>query len=339
MQELEIAGHKISKGQEVKLEIPVSTLYTDISTYLPVYVKRGLRDGPTIFISAAIHGDELNGIEIISRLINSKRIKNLKGTLIAIPLVNPYGVLSQSRYLPDRRDLNRCFPGTKKGSLGSRMANLLINEIVKKCDYGIDLHTAAINRNNLPQIRANLDDEQTLELAKAFGVPVLLNSNLRDGSLREAANELGVRMLLYEAGEALRYDELSIRAGLRGIINVLVKLKMLAKRRTSKKAVEPFIARDSTWMRATNSGFVSHKKSIGDLVEKGQLLANIKDPFGQIIDKCVASVSGIIIGKQSIPLVMEGEAMYHIAYFKEAGEVAENIEILQDNFGSSSNEL
>ncbi|TQV77404.1 succinylglutamate desuccinylase [Aliikangiella marina] len=329
--ELIIGGEKIAKGESKKIEIPIGTLYTDISLYLPVFVKRGKRDGPNLFVSAAIHGDELNGIEIISRLINSKRIANLKGTLIAVPLVNPYGVLNQSRYLPDRRDLNRCFPGSKKGSLASRMANLLMKEVVSKCQYGIDLHTGAIHRTNLPQVRADLEDPETLSLAKAFGVPVLLNSNLRDGSLRESAHELGVKILLYEAGEALRFDELSIRAGYRGIINVMVELGMLRKLRSKKANVEPFVARDSTWMRAGNSGIVSHKKEVGDFVEKGHVLANIKDPFGEVIDKVISSVSGIVIGKQNIPLTHEGEAMYHIAYFKKPDEVVDNIEILQDN--------
>jgi len=326
-----IAGKNIAKGETLKLEIPIGKLYTDTSMNLPVFIKRGKRDGPTIFITAAIHGDELNGIEIISRLINSKRIDALKGTLIAVPLVNAYGVLNQSRYLPDRRDLNRCFPGFKKGSLASRLANLLQTEVISKCQYGIDLHTGAAHRSNLPQIRASLDDEETLSLAKAFGVPVLLNSELREGSLRHAASEQGIKVLLYEAGEALRFDELSIRAGYRGIINVMVELGMLRKRKSAKTTVEPFVAKDSVWMRSTNSGFVINKKQLGDFVEKGQTLAYIKDPFGEVIDRVKAKVDGIIIGQQNIPLIHEGEAIFHIGFFKKPDEVSENIELLQDN--------
>lgn len=328
----EIAGNVIKRGETRKLEVPLGALYTDVEMYLPVYVKRGRRDGPTLFVSAAVHGDELNGIEIIGRLINSRRIKNLRGTLIAVPLVNAYGVLNKSRYLPDRRDLNRSFPGSKKGSLASRLANLLMTEVIAKCDYGIDLHTGAIDRTNLPQVRADLEDEATLNMAKTFGVPVLLNSPLRPGSLRQAAGEIGVKVLLYESGEALRFDELAIKAGYRGIINVMVSLGMLNKLRLKKQPVEPFIAKGSTWVRATNSGIVSHKKHIGDFVNKGNILAYIKDPFGEVIDKVLANVEGIIIGKQCIPLVHEGEAMFHIAYFMKPDEVAENIELLQDNF-------
>ena len=221
MSELIIAGHNIALGETKQLEIPMVRLYTNTTMGIPVFVKRGKRPGPTLFLSAAIHGDELNGIEIINRIINSKALSKIKGTLIAVPMVNVYGVLNQSRYLPDRRDLNRSFPGSKKGSLAGRMAHQFLNEIVDKADYGIDYHTGAIHRSNLPQIRANLDDQETLDLAKAFSIPVLLNANLRDGSLRQAAVDHGAKVLLYEAGEALRFDELCIRAGVKGTINVM----------------------------------------------------------------------------------------------------------------------
>jgi hypothetical protein len=332
-----ISGETIKPGETRKLEVPIGRLYTDTSMFLPVWVKHGKRPGPKLFVSAAIHGDELNGVEIIGRLINSKSLRNLKGTLIAVPLVNAYGVLNHSRYLPDRRDLNRSFPGSRKGSLASRIAHIFMTEIVKQCDFGIDLHTGAIHRSNLPQIRANLDDPQTLELARAFGVPVLINSNLRDGSLRESANELGISLLLYEAGEALRFDELSIRAGYHGIINVMRHLGMLTKRTShNKPSIEPYVAKESGWVRAPESGFVSHLRKLGDCVTKGDLLATIKDPFGEIIDQVVSNADGIIVGKQNIPLVHEGEAIYHIAYFKRPDEVVESIEQLQDDLGVPS---
>ncbi|MFT7372970.1 MAG: putative deacylase [Oleiphilaceae bacterium] len=328
---INIAGVDVFPGETKRIQLPTVSLYTDTNMSIPVFVKRGKKSGPTLFVSAAIHGDELNGIEIISRIINSKSINSLKGTLIAVPFVNGFGVLSQSRYLPDRRDLNRSFPGSKKGSLAGRMAHSFLNEIVAKCDYGIDLHTGAIHRTNYPQIRANLDDEQTLQMAKAFGVPVLINSNLRDGSLRQAGDELGVRILLYEAGEALRFDELSIRAGVRGVINTMRYLGLLNKVKAKANPVEPIVARESGWIRATDSGFVSHKKELGDHVEKGDCLAVIKDPFGTKLDIVVSHARGIIIGKQNIPLVQEGEAMYHVAYFSKPGDVAENIGIMQDH--------
>lgn len=327
MSELIIGGHAIKIGETKKIEIPVAKLYTDSDVNLPVHIIRGKKPGPTMFISAAVHGDELNGIEIIRRLINLKGFKISAGTLIAVPMVNVYGVLNQSRYMPDRRDLNRSFPGSAKGSLAARVANIFLKEIVSHCDYGIDLHTGAIHRSNLPQIRAHLEDEETLALAKAFAVPVILNSEIIDGSLREAAEQHETKVLLYEAGEALRFDEFSIRAGIKGIVNVLRYLKMMPKRRTSKKAVNYFIANNSGWVRATSSGIVLHHFDLGDQVVKGDVLAEIGSPYGEVLGEVIANKSGVIIGKQNIPLAQEGEAMYHIAYFKEDDEhIAEQIE-------------
>lgn len=327
---LEIDGITIRPGETRKIELPVGRLYTDAAISMPVYVHSGKRPGPTLFLSAAIHGDELNGIEIIQRLIHSPKLNSLRGTLIAVPVVNVYGVINHSRYLPDRRDLNRSFPGSKKGSLAARMANLFLEEIVAKCDYGIDFHTGALHRSNLPQIRADLDDEQTAIMARAFGVPVLLNANLRDGSLRQAAADLGVRVLLYEAGEALRYDELCVRAGERGTISVMRQLGMLPKSRSKKSVIDPVTARTSSWTRATDSGFVQLHKELGDRVQAGELLATICDPYGVVLNEVRTRYEGIIIGKQNIPLVQEGEAMYHIAYFKQPDDVMEGIEQLQD---------
>lgn len=328
---IEIGGVSISPGETKQINLKMPPLYTDTSMSIPVEVHRGKRAGPTIFVSAAVHGDELNGIEIISRLLKSKALKRLKGTLIAVPMVNVYGVLNQSRYLPDRRDLNRCFPGSKKGSLAGRMANLFIEEVVSKCDVGIDLHTGAIHRSNLPQIRANLDDEDTLEMAKSFGVPVLLNADIRDGSLRQTASDLGVKVLLYEAGEALRYDEFSIRAGVKGVLSVMGQIGMLTQRKTKGHKITPFVARQSAWVRASESGFVSHKAELGDHTAAGSVLAVIKDPYGNELDTVVCNYEGVIVGKQNIPLAQAGEALYHVAYFKKPDSVAEHVEMLQDN--------
>ncbi|MBB5211416.1 succinylglutamate desuccinylase/aspartoacylase family protein [Microbulbifer hydrolyticus] len=327
----EIAGISVPRGETRKIELPIVRLYTDTEMAIPVYVHRGKKPGPTMFVCAAIHGDELNGVEIISRLINSKSLKSLRGTLIAVPVVNVYGVLQQSRYLPDRRDLNRSFPGSARGSLAARMAHVFLEQVVSKCDYGIDLHTGAMHRSNLPQIRANLDDHETREMASAFGVPVLLNATLRDGSLRQAAADLGVRILLYEAGEALRFDEFCIRAGVKGVVNVLRHLQMLPARKSKHGGIEPFVARKSGWLRAGDSGIVNHKRQLGDHVKKGEVLATIADLYGNELDKVLADADGIIIGKQNIPLAQEGEAMYHVAYFQEPNEVLENLELLQDS--------
>ena len=338
MPDLIIGGHAIPEGKTAQLELPVVRLYTDTDISMPIHVMRGRKPGPTMFVSAAVHGDELNGIEIIRRLINKKGFKIHCGTLILVPMVNVYGVLNQSRYMPDRRDLNRCFPGSPKGSLAGIVADKFLNEIVKHCGYGIDLHTGAIHRSNLPQIRANLKDEETRHLAEIFGVPVLLNSNLRDGSLRQAAVESNTKILLYEAGQALRFDELSIRAGVRGIHNVLLNLGMIQKKYKATP-VKPFLANTSAWTRASCSGIVNNLKNLGDQVQKGDPLANIGSPIGETFATVRASRSGIIIGKQNIPLVQEGDAMFHIAYFTEEDtEIVENIEIMQDTLLPTQNQ-
>jgi len=332
MDNLVIGDFEIKPGEKRKIELPVAKLYTDASVSLPVHIIRSKKPGPIIFISAAVHGDELNGIEIIRRLISQKTFRIIRGTVIAVPMVNVYGVVNQSRYMPDRRDLNRCFPGSAKGSLAGRVAHIFLNEIVKHCDYGIDLHTGAIHRSNLPQIRADLSDEETKNLAKVFGVPVVLNSNVLDGSLRQAAVEHNTKVLLYEAGEALRFDEFSIRAGMKGILNVLHHLEMMrklpAKRR---KVLEPFIANNSGWQRANASGIVHNHVHLGDQIKKGDILAEIGSPYGEVIDVVKANRAGILIGKQNIPLVQEGEAMFHIANFTEDDEeIVEQIETVQE---------
>lgn len=339
MEDITIGGVTISAGESKKIDLPMPPLYTDTHMSIPVYVQRGRRDGPTIFVSAAIHGDELNGIEIVGRLIKNRSIKSMKGTLIAVPMVNVYGVLNQSRYLPDRRDLNRCFPGSKKGSLAGRIANIFLTEIVSKCNFGIDLHTGAIHRSNLPQIRANLNDEETLGLARAFGLPVLLNADIRDGSLRQASAEAGVKVLLYEAGQALRYDEFSIRAGVKGIVNVMRHIGMLNKRKTKGHVIEPFIANQSGWVRANESGLVNHVANLGDHVEKGEKLAQISDPYGTLLSTILSPAEGVVIGKQNIPLAQEGEAVYHIAYFNMPNSVAEHVELFQGSFDIADRDL
>ncbi|WP_283789095.1 succinylglutamate desuccinylase/aspartoacylase family protein [Bermanella sp. WJH001] len=328
---LTIADTQIAPGETCEIQIPVANLYTDTDIHMPVHVIRAKRSGPTMFVSAAVHGDELNGIEIIRRLIQKKGFKLTAGTLILVPMVNVYGVLDQTRYLPDRRDLNRSFPGSEKGSLAGRVAYRFLNDIVKHCTHGIDLHTGAIHRSNLPQVRADLSDPETLEMAKSFSVPVLLNSNLRDGSLRQAAVESGTKILLYEAGEALRFDEFSIRAGLDGVLKVLSHLGMVRKSK-KRKMREPYIANNSAWIRANSSGIVRDLKGLGDQVTKGDIMAEIGNPMGRVLDHVKATRSGIIIGKQNIPLVQEGEAMFHVAYFSEDDEtIAEHIENIQDS--------
>lgn len=311
---IKIGDTLIEPGQRATVNLPVADLYTGTSLGMPIQIVCGRKPGPVLFVSAAIHGDELNGVEIIRRLLKRKTLGSIHGTLLAVPVVNVHGFLSQSRYLPDRRDLNRCFPGSSKGSIAARLADTFLTEIVEKSDYGLDLHTGAINRSNLPQIRADLDDAKTLEIAKAFGTPVIINANVRDGSLRDCARSLGLTMLLYEAGEALRFDEFCIRAGLRGIVNVMRSIGMLPATKTDShvKSVE---ARSTSWIRASASGIVTPKVKLGDTVATGQRLATITNPLGNEEDYLNAPFDGIVIGCSNLPLAHEGDALFHVAAF------------------------
>lgn len=328
VEDLKIAGTVIKPGTSSILQLELPPLYTNTPLTMPVHVIRGKQDGPRIFVSAAIHGDELNGIEIVRRLLKKISVKRLTGTLIAVPAVNIYGMLQHSRYLPDRRDLNRCFPGSKQGSLAGRLAYLFMNEIVANCSYGIDLHTAALNRDNLPQIRGDMSDEETTTLAKAFGVPVIVDSKFRDGSLREAARSKDVHVLVYEAGEAMRFSEASITAGLGGILKVMHHLGMLSSiPKSTSKVARPQIAQSSSWMRAPVSGIFRSRTRLGKEVKKDEVIGYIEDvcDYHNQSELC-ASDDGIIIGKSHIPLVYEGDPLFHVAYFKNVKKIVQSLD-------------
>jgi len=326
-----INGVTIEPGTRATIDLPTGRMYTHAPMSMPVHVISGKKAGPRLFLSAAIHGDEINGIEIIRRLLKLPVLKRINGTIIAVPMVNVHGIINHSRYLPDRRDLNRSFPGTEKGPLASRLAHLFMQQIVEQSTHGIDLHTGAVHRSNLPQIRANLDDEETARLANAFDVPVIISSNLRDGSLRESAAEYGIPMLLYEAGEALRFDEVSIRAGVQGIINVMRELEMLpAKKKPPKKKFESVVARSSAWVRAPDSGILRAMVGLGSRVQKNTLLGVVADPFGDLEVNVITPYSGIVIGRTNLPLVNEGDALYHIARFEDIEGIEAKVGDFQD---------
>ncbi|NNE06237.1 MAG: succinylglutamate desuccinylase/aspartoacylase family protein [Xanthomonadales bacterium] len=320
-----IGDIEVMPGERTSISLPVADLYTATSLSMPVEVICGRMAGPVMFVSAVVHGDELNGVEIIQRLLKRKALKRLRGTLLAVPIVNVHGFLNQSRYLPDRRDLNRSFPGSAKGSIAGRLANLFVREVVSKADFGIDLHTGSQNRINFPQIRASLAEAGTEELARAFGAPMILNASIREGSLRAAAAELGLPVLVYEAGEALRFDEISIRAGLRGILNVMRHRQMLP-RVSTKSTLTPMIANTTRWVRAPDSGIVIKKASLGSAIRKGQSLAVISDPIGHEEQPVIAPFDGIVIGRTNLPLAHEGDALFNMASFESVPEAADAVE-------------
>lgn len=312
---MRIGNKEIVPGERVTVDLPLPKLYTHTELTMPVRIVSGRRSGPRLFISAALHGDEINGVEIIRRVLRVPLVNKLRGVLVAIPVVNVYGFIDRSRYLPDRRDLNRSFPGSLKGSLAARLANLFMEEIVKKCTHGIDFHTGANNRSNLPQIRAVLDDPETCRLAHAFGVPMMLNADIRDGSLRQAVREIGLPVLVYEGGEPLRFDEMAIRAGVKGVLNVMRSLKMLPAQANSHPSGRTLVARASLWVRAPASGIFRSNCGLGEKIGKNALLGWIGDPFGENEIEVYAPFPGLIIGRTNLPLVNEGDPLYHVASF------------------------
>lgn len=327
MQEVfRVGGVEVLPGTRAAIDLPITDLSTHTPITMPVVVVHGKRLGPRLFVCAALHGDEINGVEIIRRLLQLSALKRLRGTLIAVPVVNVPGFLSLSRYLPDRRDLNRAFPGTARGSLASRLARLFIDEIVSQSTHGIDLHTGAIHRDNFPQVRGNLDDPDADRMARAFAVPVVINTGFREGSLREAAAKIGVPVVVYEGGEALRFFEPSVQAGVKGIVGVMRALDMLPTKRKSQRNWEPLIIRSSKWIRAPRSGLLRTTRPLGGQVQKDEVLGTIADPFGQNEVEVIAETDGIIIGRTNLPLVHEGDGLFHIARHEGKQVVARSLD-------------
>ncbi len=333
---IDINGEAISYGERRIVDLPVTRLYTHTSMAMPVHVLTGRRPGKRLFVSAAVHGDELNGVEIIRRLLKQPALKRLRGVLIAVPVVNIHGFIQRSRYLPDRRDLNRNFPGSESGSLTARLAYRFMTEIVERCDYGIDLHTGAIHRGNLPQIRGDLNDTTLAALAEDFDAPVILHAPFRDGSLRQAAGEQGIPTLLYEAGEALRIDEMAIRIGIRGVLNVLRGLGMLPRtrgQRPSSKAATSVRCGSSHWVRTPESGMLQTPIALGQQVTRGQPIAILADPFGERERTVTAPISGVVLGRTTQPLVNEGDAIFHLGQLQSPNQKLPALGELEELYG------
>lgn len=335
----EMAGTQIRAGTRQTVEVPVAKLYTHTPLHIPVEVVHGRRDGPVLMVCGAIHGDEINGVEIVRRVLTNSALRHLRGTLLAVPIVNVFGFVQRTRYLPDRRDLNRCFPGSESGSLGGRIAYLLRTKIMEHVTHIIDLHTGAIHRFNLPQIRAELKNPETIRIAEAFGAPVIINAGLRDGSLRAYADSRDIPVITFEGGEALRFDEVVITSGVKGVIRVMRELQMVpAKKgpRAPKKRSETAVS--SQWVRADIDGIMRPVAHLGQRVAQGQRLAMISDPFGESETAVLSPCSGIVICVNNLPLVNEGEAIYHIARFDELGEAEKAMDYFRSSLENETSE-
>lgn len=310
--EIKINGKTVGLGQSLKVKANIAKLPSGTLIDLPIYVFRSKKKGPVVLLSGGLHGDEINGIEIVRRMLDESKFQTLnRGTVIAIPVMNIYGFLNFSRQVPDGKDINRSFPGHAGGSLASRVAHFLNRNILSQIDYGIDFHTGGASRFNFPQVRYAETDEKAAELAKAFAPPVILQSKLIDKSLRKQANKLKKSIIVYEGGESLRLDEEVVREGMDGALRVLHHLKMIDPIAETSRH-ESIILPQSTWVRATRSGIYTGLMKSGMSVGKNDVIGMITDPFGEFKVKIKAGKSGFIIGHNNMPVVNQGDALIHL---------------------------
>lgn len=309
MTKVEINGIKIPPGKSAQINITISRLPSHTVIDLPVFVFRAKEDGPSLLLTAGLHGDEINGIEVIRRLLVDESLMPDRGMVIAIPLVNIYGFIHNSRTLPDGKDLNRCFPGSETGSLAYRLAYIIMNEIMPFVDYGIDFHTGGSRIANYPQIRCVLNHSVNRELAAAFGAPYIVSSNLIDKSFRKEAAKVGKTILVYEGGESLRLDDFAINQGKEGVRRLMKYLEMKNYRENAHVSI---VLQQSTWLRAKISGIFNCFVECGTSVRKNQLLANITDPYGKTKVQVKSPSDGYIIGLNNMPVVNAGDALIHL---------------------------
>ena len=330
----EIGGHVIEANSRRTVDLPVSVMSDHTPVSMSVHVVHGRRPGPVLFVSSAIHGDEIIGVEIVRRLLRSRSLNRLRGTLLAIPVVNTFGFLNRSRYLPDRRDLNRSFPGRPRGSLAARLAHMFVKEIVEKSALGIDIHSASIHRSNLPQIRVSQGRPRAMEYAKAFGAPFILTSKVRDGSLRSTAHSLDLDVLVFEGGEGLRFDEFSVRTGVAGILRVMHHMEMISSKGVPRLRARPIRSNASTWVRAPVGGLFRSFRDIGEQVGATEVLGVVSDPFGENEVEVVADEPGLLVGRAILPIVNEGDAIYHVARISKDSDPEGTIDTMTSTLDS-----
>ena len=311
MSNLTIGGVTIKPGQTRSVRLAISQTYTGEKTSIPLQIVRAKKTGPCVFVTAAIHGDEINGTGIVHDFLFSQKLKLLMGTVIFVPVVNVLGFEGHQRYLPDRRDLNRCFPGSAGGSMASRIAHIFMKEVVEKCDYGIDLHTAAYQRTNYPNVRADLSRPEVRRLAKVFGCALVVDGKGPVGSLRREATRMGCPTIILEAGEPWKIEPSVLAIGQQGIRNVLIDLGMLP----GELSQPPFQAsiRKTTWLRAKVGGIMKFHVSPGDFVEEGQPIVTNYSILGREQNAIISPACGIILGMTTMPAVKPGEPICHLA--------------------------
>ncbi len=307
--------HQIQPGEKVTIALPMPQIYTCAPMYIPIHVLHGKKKGPCLVVCSSLHGDEMNGLVIIQRLIQQQLLKSLSGTLIAIPVVNIYGLTTNSKTLPDGKSLDKSFPGSEKGTFTSRLAHHLTNEIFDKADYCIDIRSGDPNYSRLPQIRTNLNFSTSKLFAKDFHAPILLHTETSEGMLW-MIKEKNIPTLIYQTGEALRLDERGIRTGRRGILKIMRSLNMLKSKVSSENKPNSWLFYTSKWIHSPLSGLCQIEKKNGSYVKKGDLIFRISDPFGtQQNHEEYSSFDGIVIAQNNLPLVNEGDVILQIALF------------------------
>ncbi|MBC6988159.1 succinylglutamate desuccinylase/aspartoacylase family protein [Hymenobacter sp. BT491] len=314
---MHLNGLTIKPGERVLTRLVISRLPSGTVIDVPVHVFRSTQPGPTVLLMAGMHGDEVNGIETIRRMIRRDLLRPLRGTIIAIPILNIYGFLNFSREVPDGKDVNRSFPGNPRGSLASRVAHRFTREILPLVDCGIDFHTGGAARSNYPQVRCQLGYPDSDAMAQAFAAPFTLNASLRPGSLREAAFKQQKPIIVYETGESLRLDEHGIELAIAGTFRVLRSLGMAAD---APAATQPnVVCMRHTWLRARFAGLFRSHVQVGQYLEKGEVYGSVADPYGEMAVRLESPVAGYIVGINHMPVVNQGDALLHIGMVSESG--------------------
>lgn len=328
---LSICNEFIQPGEKANLALQMPDLYSCAPHYMPIKVIHGKKSGPCILIFSTIDGHEINGLEIVNRLISSINPEEINGTIIAVPVLNVYGLTHYPKMMPSGGVLSHCFPGIQDGNYGERIAHIFTHELIKKADYCIELDTGSINHNILPQVYCNFDNEKTKQLAKSFQVPVITNVRLEGNKLRQTTESLNIPLIVYQAGEAMRFDEDAIMMGVEGAKNLMRKVDILPKEDPTEE-INPVFSQDEDWIVAHRGGILHVQIELGQTVKQGERLGTISDPFSADIGEHVkATVDGIIVGINTTPLIHEGLSIFKIASFIDVGRAEDVIESWEEH--------
>lgn len=323
---LSICKEDIQPGEKANLALQMPDLYSCTPLYMPIKVIHSKKSGPCLLIFSTINGNEMNGLEIVNRLIKSLNADDINGTIIAVPVLNVYGLTHYPKTMPSGHHLAECFPGQPEGNYGERIAHIFTHELIKKSDYCIELHTGSLNHNILPQVYCNFENHKAKQLAKAFQVPVVTNMSLKGNKLRQTMEELDIPLIIYQAGEAMRFDENAINMGIEGIKNIMRSIDMLPNE-SPVECINPVFSQDEDWIIAHKGGILHVNVVLGQTINKGDRIGAITDPFSSDLAEYVrAPKDGVIVGINTTPLIHEGLSIFKIASFIDYNRAENAIE-------------